>query len=176
MPGRSLRPCAQQPCPELVEKGRCTAHTRAREHRREAGRPDRDKFYDTARWRRFRKLFLARHPLCEMNGEPQDCVRRGLTTAATDVDHVVPISEGGLPLDVENCRAACHACHSRRTARDTWRRPARVPEPAAEWFDEPPAGEGGLDLYDPKASDRRLRTAHTRTELGVSQITTDGGS
>lgn len=34
MPSRPLRPCASQPCPNLVEKGRCPAHERATDRRR----------------------------------------------------------------------------------------------------------------------------------------------
>ena len=39
--------------------------------------------YD-ARWQRFRASFLASHPLCVM------CLKQGLTTAATVVDHIIP--------------------------------------------------------------------------------------
>lgn len=77
-----------------------------------------NRFYDSAPWRRFRLSFLASHPLCEM-----DCKAQGRVTAANEVDHIQELSNGGEPLDEQNCRAACKACHSRRTARDSgWSR------------------------------------------------------
>lgn len=114
MPTASLTPCIIPGCAALLIRGagpRCVTHRREKERRREAWRPDRDRFYDTQRWRRFRKWFLARHPLCEM-----DCAQQGRVTPATDVDHIKPLAEGGAPVDEANTRAACHSCHSRRTA------------------------------------------------------------
>ena len=40
--------------------------------------------YNTAHWKRRRKLQLAQHPLCAI------CLQRGLPTAATVADHVKP--------------------------------------------------------------------------------------
>lgn len=116
MPTAVLTPCTTPGCPSLLMRGagpRCGSHRRERERRREAWRSDRDRFYDTQRWRRFRRWFLARHPLCEM-----DCKTQGRATAATDVDHITPLAQGGAPLDEANCRAGCHSCHSRRTAKE----------------------------------------------------------
>jgi len=115
MPSAALTPCTVPGCPALLirgsRRGRCATHRRERERAREQTRPDRDRFYDTQGWRRFRKWFLARHPLCEMG-----CNAEGRTTAATDVDHIVSLAQGGAPLDESNVRAACHPCHSRHTA------------------------------------------------------------
>ena len=118
MPAGPRHPCPVPGCPQLLEAGvsRCPDHRRQRERAREVERPERDRFYDSRWWRAFRRVFLARHALCEM-----DCAKEGRLTPATDVDHVKPISteEGwALRLDESNCRAGCHACHSRRTARD----------------------------------------------------------
>lgn len=75
----------------------------------------RQRGYDAA-WRRLRKAFLAAHPLCQC----EDCqagVKR--VTAATVVDHIVPISERpDLRLEWSNLRAMSKPCHDRRTARD----------------------------------------------------------
>lgn len=68
------------------------------------GRP-----YDTPTWRRFRALQLRQSPVCVL------CLDRGIITPATDVDHIVPIKEGGEFLDFANVRSLCHEDHSRVT-------------------------------------------------------------
>lgn len=68
--------------------------------------------YRTARWRKLRKLVLARDGyIC------QACSKVGRTTLATDVDHIVPTSAGGDESEA-NLQALCHSCHSRKTARE----------------------------------------------------------
>ena len=68
--------------------------------------------YNTQRWRRVRAAFLARNPLC------CDCLERGDRVPATEVDHVIPLSEGGRPYAFDNLAARCKSCHSRKTARE----------------------------------------------------------
>jgi 5-methylcytosine-specific restriction protein A len=34
---------------------------------------------------------------------------------AVEVDHIVPIREGGARLDANNLQPLCHTCHSRKT-------------------------------------------------------------
>ena len=58
------------------------------------------------RWRRLRLLILRAYPLCIV----EDC-----DEAATDVDHIIPLAEGGND-SAENLQALCHAHHSRKTA------------------------------------------------------------
>jgi 5-methylcytosine-specific restriction enzyme A len=60
--------------------------------------------YD-ARWRRLRRMVLARQPVCATPG----CNR-----PATDVDHRIAKAAGGDD-SFENLVAYCHACHSRKT-------------------------------------------------------------
>ena len=54
---------------------------------------------------RRRKLY----PLC------QPCLRQGRTTATEEIDHIVPLHQGGPDTD-GNCRGVCIACHKRITA------------------------------------------------------------
>ena len=56
-----------------------------------------------------RKARLARNPLCS------DCMAKGLVTAATVPDHIVPLARGGLDVD-SNIRCLCAECHRVRTA------------------------------------------------------------
>ena len=61
-------------------------------------------FYWSWRWRKARRMFLRRHPLC--------CNPHGLhdrPEAATDVDHIIPRSErSDLAFDFDNLQALCH--------------------------------------------------------------------
>jgi 5-methylcytosine-specific restriction enzyme A len=68
--------------------------------------------YDAA-WRRFRFGYLAAHPICVFIDHPyarQDC-----QTAATIVDHITPLADGGARLDEHNCRSVCVNCHAKLT-------------------------------------------------------------
>lgn len=63
------------------------------------------------RWRRYRAAFLRRNPLCRR------CLRKGITAAACEVDHVRPVSGPDDPLfwKPSNHQALCKPCHSRKT-------------------------------------------------------------
>jgi 5-methylcytosine-specific restriction protein A len=73
--------------------------------------------YAGARWRRLRKLFLARNPKC------RDC-----PAAAVHVDHILALKAGGAQYDVNNLQGFCRKCHSRKT------------EQAEGIFGRPPTG------------------------------------
>jgi 5-methylcytosine-specific restriction protein A len=65
-----------------------------------------------------RAAYLAREPLCV------DCLERGERVPATEVEHVVPLGEGGAPFASDNLAAYCKNSHSRKTAREVnarWR-------------------------------------------------------
>ena len=70
------------------------------------------KFYDTPAWKKLRRLRLMREPLC------RHCMARGRVVAATQVDHVKPISQGGPPMDIDNTQSLCISCHSIKTSSD----------------------------------------------------------
>lgn len=53
----------------------------------------------TRRYRRWRRVYLARHPLCVR------CAAHGRTSAATDVDHVVQRGAGGALMAPANVDA-----------------------------------------------------------------------
>jgi 5-methylcytosine-specific restriction enzyme A len=62
-----------------------------------------------------RKEFLAKHPLCVA------CEARGLVTQAEEVDHIVPLSKGGVD-DRSNLQSLCKECHDEKTRDDLgWR-------------------------------------------------------
>lgn len=63
-------------------------------------------------WRRLRNVHLSCHPLCE------DCRRRGVVRAATEVHHIQPVESGRTPEEKRrlaylpsNLRSLCRDCH-----------------------------------------------------------------
>lgn len=106
MPALPKRPCRQPGCPALVTTGYCPAHAHAS---REA-RPSACKRGYGRRWQRYRRAYLAQHPIC----------RRCLRAAAEHVDHVVPVSGPDDPRfwDSANHQGLCPSCHSEKTARE----------------------------------------------------------
>lgn len=65
--------------------------------------------YDAA-WQRFRKRYLAEHPLCE------DCQATGIVTAATDIHHIAKLRDRlDLKYEDSNLMALCSRCHDVRT-------------------------------------------------------------
>jgi 5-methylcytosine-specific restriction protein A len=104
-----LQPCVEPGCSALVVKGRCEEHARERQaelQHRTLGRG----VYNTARWKRVRRRVLLRDAYtC------RSCGRWG-----NEVDHIVPIAEGGDPWAMSNLQTLCKGCHSRKTAKETW--------------------------------------------------------
>ena len=66
------------------------------------------RLYDTQRWKRERRAFLARNPLCRM------CQAQGRTSLATVVDHITPHKgDPALFWDSENnWQGLCPTDHS----------------------------------------------------------------
>ena len=65
------------------------------------------RLYDTRRWRRASKAFLARNPLCRY------CEQVGKTRLAQVVDHIKPVSEAPeLAMDQDNWQPLCATCHN----------------------------------------------------------------
>ena len=66
-----------------------------------------DPRYNTTKWRRARKAFLSRHPVCAM------CMK-----LASVVDHVQPVTQGGAFWVETNWQPLCASCHSKKTQAD----------------------------------------------------------
>lgn len=70
------------------------------------------------RWRQIRQRILARDcGMCCL------CTTRGLLELAEEVDHIVPVWDGGTDED-ENLQSLCKPCHRAKTAREAARRAA----------------------------------------------------
>ncbi len=66
------------------------------------------------RWRKFRKAFLAQHPLCA--GKWSVCERKGLVVVATDVDHERRVTGKHDPhFYTGPFNALCSTCHRAKT-------------------------------------------------------------
>lgn len=72
--------------------------------------------YNKSAWKRTRNHVLSEEPLC------RECKKKGKIVQATDVDHILPISEGGNPWDLDNLQPLCSSCHKRKTAIESNRR------------------------------------------------------
>lgn len=118
MARRAGHQCADPGCAAIVTSGRCCAK-HATEKRPSvhtsgngAGEPARlspsARGYDRA-WQRIRQRILSTNPLCA------HCRADGRVTLATEVDHIVPLREGGTHDD-NNLQPLCKSCHSSKTA------------------------------------------------------------
>jgi len=82
----------------------------------------------TRRWSRVRLIQLKKYPLCAI------CLLKGVTTIATEVDHIVPHrGNQTLMYDPDNFQSLCKPCHSRKTAKtdggfgnETWYAPTVI--------------------------------------------------
>lgn len=99
-------------CPHLVEHGYCPVHEKllgADARRESAARRGYGR-----RWREASQAFLLERPLCA------ECARRGMTTLAAVVDHILPHrGDQDLFWDRENWQPLCKPCHDRKTARES---------------------------------------------------------
>mgnify|MGYP004656662155 CR=1 FL=1 len=122
MPSAFKRPCKQPGCRKyaIPGKGYCEEHLKQHEEYVATIKAQRDKYRGTRTergysnvWSRASKRYLCEHPLCV------ECLRQGITTPATEVDHIKP-HKGDKELfwDENNWQALCHKCHSRKTARE----------------------------------------------------------
>jgi len=110
MPHKPLPPCAYPGCPALAEAGGryCAAHkAKANKAEQERRGTSTQRGYGS-RWQRLRVLVLARDPVCRYPG----CAE-----LSTDVDHIVPKSQGGADA-MDNLQGLCHEHHSLKTARE----------------------------------------------------------
>lgn len=71
---------------------------------------DNMRFYNSSAWRRLSKKLLRIRPFCPCGDE------------AKQVDHIVPINQGGAMLDTSNLQTLCVSCHAKKTANETFGR------------------------------------------------------
>jgi len=87
-----------------------------------------------------RRRWFARHPLCVA------CEKRGLVVEATELDHVIPLGQGGAD-DASNLQGLCRACHAIKSVGE---QDAAVGIAFPEWL-QPVLGRLTI-VYGPPAS------------------------
>jgi 5-methylcytosine-specific restriction protein A len=113
MPTRPLRACARPGCPARVSGGYCPACARPTGWSAPGRASAVERGYDWS-WHKLRTRILRDEPLC------RPCRLRGVLTAAVEVDHIVPLCDGGTH-DHDNLRPICRRCHQAKTTRDRYR-------------------------------------------------------
>ena len=108
MPRTPKRPCRHPGCPNLCDKGvYCLQHMEFSSDRMRGGADARG--YN-AEWRRARKAFLQKHPLCVQ------CLKEGFIIPAMVVDHIIPHrGDQKLFWDEQNWQPLCKNCHDQKT-------------------------------------------------------------
>lgn len=100
--------CGDPECQELTTEGRCKAHQRkAWANRSKAWGKG-----STHKWRAFRAQRLEAEPQCRWCASERHL----------EVDHIVPLSEGGSKWDAGNVQVLCKACHELKSDQDRRRR------------------------------------------------------
>lgn len=134
-----LHPCSQPGCPELTLGGPCVRHLKSRA----AARPTTKQAGYTGAWVRLRAMILRDEPVCrpcwtgilipnldlveydnvakrwKWIGEPGESMGipayySGHTEPATQLDHIIPMSQGGARLDPRNLQPCCQRCNVRK--------------------------------------------------------------
>lgn len=111
MPWQPLRRCTEPGCNRRVKSGKCGEHKRASRRCADVKRGTRTERGYSNRWGEYRLHFLRANPLCV------HCLKQGVYTAATIVDHIIPIigDRDVLFWPSWNHQPLCASCHSRKT-------------------------------------------------------------
>jgi 5-methylcytosine-specific restriction enzyme A len=101
------RLCLEPRCPNpATARGRCDEHRKAIERERSRRRREATSgVYKRKRWEMVRRSVLRRDPICQV------CDR----AISAEVDHIVPLAEGGDPYDPVGLQGICSPCHWRKT-------------------------------------------------------------
>lgn len=84
-------------------RGRCKEHAAKRE--RQTHKAEHRKVYQSKKWRNTRKKMLG---LCV------DCGK----AVGEEIDHIVPLEQGGAPYHPDNLAPRCKSCHAKKTRRE----------------------------------------------------------
>lgn len=116
MVSKPKKPCSKPGCPNITKGRYCDEHKRVEEKRIEQQRSTAAKRGYDAKWRKYRKYYLCRNPLCVR------CLEKSINKAATVVDHIIP-HKGDFELfwDSNNHQALCKPCHDMKTAKEDGR-------------------------------------------------------
>jgi len=108
VPSMPPKPCPVARCRNMTtKKGRCDDHQPITWKSSE-GKTAAERGYGY-KWKKVRGQALERDSyLC------QSCLKQGIVTRATDVDHILNKAQGGTD-DLDNLQSLCNPCHKRKT-------------------------------------------------------------
>jgi len=111
MPYKPKKPCNYHNCNKLTANQFCEEHKKAAEKAYNQNGRDKESqsFYNSAAWKKLRNIKLCLDPLCE------ECYKKDILSKATVADHIVPIKQGGVALDINNLQSLCDSCRSRKS-------------------------------------------------------------
>lgn len=111
MPKLPPKPCNQPRCTKYaVKDGRCEDHKKE-SWASSKGKTPTERGYGH-KWRKQRGRALRRDGhLC------QECLKNGIITKATEVDHILNKANGGTD-DLDNLQSLCNPCHKEKTVRE----------------------------------------------------------
>lgn len=104
MPTKPLKQCTYSGCSNLTYGGKCEIHKQAWVNRTQVKRMTGRKLQE------FNSIFLRNNPICAV------CK----TNASVQVDHIIPLAEGGLDT-YDNKQAICLQCHTSKTKKESER-------------------------------------------------------
>jgi 5-methylcytosine-specific restriction protein A len=106
MPYKPKAPCKHTNCAKLTYDSYC------QEHMPQNIRENSSKRGYNYKWRKLRKLFLQKNPLCHK------CKQDGKYVEATVVDHIEPHrGDDKLMWDENNWQSLCKPCHDSKTGK-----------------------------------------------------------
>lgn len=111
MPRKPKKPCNYPGCPNLTDELYCPIHKH--QCNIDYSKYKRDKFdktfYSSPEWLKVKRRQLLEEPFC------RECLKKGIYTKATMVDHIKPIKQGGDWYDPSNLQSLCWSCHSKKS-------------------------------------------------------------
>ena len=82
--------------------------------------------YGSKRWKRLRRAVLRR--------DGYRCQACKKLAGRAEIDHVMPVEDGGAEWDMANLQTLCRDCHFKKTASENGaRHEANQPESVKEW-------------------------------------------
>lgn len=111
LPGRQCRVNGCSGIATSANNGYCDKHKNHGWAMYQRDNPNR--FYQSTRWKKIRIVVIRRaFGLC------QDCEKRGILVSGNNVDHILPVSQGGAIWDLDNLQLLCETCHNAKTAKE----------------------------------------------------------
>jgi 5-methylcytosine-specific restriction endonuclease McrA/shikimate kinase len=131
MPTKPLKPCSHPGCGVLTIEPFCIKHEGQHKQERSnwSKQSPKERGYGWT-WTKIRKLVMLRD-----GGICQVCLANNIIKEATEVDHIVPKTQGGTDED-HNLQAICKSCHQDKTAIESATSDNRVSY-YPEWLPKP---------------------------------------